>query len=95
MSPTEPLEDTTTYSQWLQITENQQPEKTVPKTSTNPQISVPIIEAQGWLVDKKGKIHLVAHINNTNSNNPSLFFPPPSSCPSSLPYGKTSGLRGS
>jgi filamentous hemagglutinin family protein len=79
MSPGEPLEDTTTYSQWVQITENQQAEKTVPKTSINSQTSVPIVEAQDWLIDNKGNIHLVAHINNTNSNNP-----PPSSCPSSL-----------
>jgi filamentous hemagglutinin family protein len=82
ISPTEPLEDITIYSQWVEITENQQKnqqmERVHPKTSRNHQTSVPIVEAQGWLVDNKGNIHLVAHINNINSNN--LINRPLSSC---------------
>jgi filamentous hemagglutinin family protein len=61
-TPLEPLTETTIFADWIFLPNEQiiekNPEET-PQLSNNLKMSPQIIEAQGWVVDAKGKITLV------------------------------------
>ncbi|MCP6757184.1 MAG: S-layer family protein [Fischerella sp. CENA71] len=82
-SPTEPLMNDTVLTPWImlpgiEITQEQNnPAKYSHKIdSVNP--TTQIVEAQGWLIDGKGDIVLVASAPTTNPHNP---WSTPASCP--------------
>jgi filamentous hemagglutinin family protein len=72
LSPTEPLQDSATLTQWVRPRakpENPpkaQDQKQPTEASTTPQVSpaAPIVEANGWVVDANGDIVLVAQAPN-------------------------------
>ncbi len=86
MSPTEPLQDSTTLAQWVRL--RPKPE-TRAKTTIEPQpISVSttptvaaknqIVEASGWVVDGNGNIELVASAPGVTPSSPNKT---PATCP--------------
>ncbi|MEH1847450.1 MAG: filamentous hemagglutinin N-terminal domain-containing protein [Nostoc sp.] len=102
MSPTEPLQDSSTVSAWVRL--RPKPENLINTTpvpqptalSTTPiAATTPIIEASGWVVDSKGNIELVAQVPQFKPHSP---WQTPASCPVSqggVKYGKTSAAEAS
>ncbi|MEH1816815.1 MAG: filamentous hemagglutinin N-terminal domain-containing protein [Nostoc sp.] len=85
MSPTEPLQDSSTVSGWVRLrpkSENLANTTPVPKStavSTTPiAATIPIVEASGWVIDRKGNIELVAQVPQLNPHSP---WQTPASCP--------------
>ncbi|MEH2361751.1 two-partner secretion domain-containing protein [Nostoc sp.] len=85
MSPTEPLQDSSTVSAWVKLrpkTENLANTTPVPQPtaiSTTPiAATIPIVEASGWVIDRKGNIELVAQVPQLNPHSP---WQTPASCP--------------
>lgn len=102
MSPTEPLQDSSTVSAWVRL--RPKPENLVNTTpvpqptalSTTPIAATTlIVEASGWVVDSKGNIELVAQVPQFKPHSP---WQTPASCPVSqggVKYGKTSAAEAS
>ena len=87
VSPTEPLQDSSTLSAWVRLralpdnsaTTNIQQQPTT--VSTTPKVATAknqIVEATGWVVDRNGNIELVAQVPGVTTHSPWL---PPASCP--------------
>jgi large exoprotein involved in heme utilization and adhesion len=82
ISSSEQLHDTNTIAGW--VTRKPKPEGSQSRTIEQlpPQIPKdstpkPIVEATGWVVDSRGKVHLVA-----SNPSPATYIPPKSSfCP--------------
>ncbi|MGV0102534.1 Filamentous hemagglutinin FhaB/tRNA nuclease CdiA-like TPS domain-containing protein [Nostoc sp. DSM 114160] len=101
MSPTEPLQDSSTVSGWVKLrpkSENLANTKPVPKSTavstTSIAATIPIVEASGWVIDRKGNIELVA-LPQLNPHSP---WQTPASCPVSqggVKYGKISAAKAS
>ncbi|MEH2002314.1 MAG: S-layer family protein, partial [Nostoc sp.] len=101
MSPTEPLQDSSTVSAWVKLrpkSENLANTTPVPQptaVSTTPiAATIPIVEASGWVIDRKGNIELVA-LPQLNPHSP---WQTPASCPVSqggVKYGKFSAAKAS
>ncbi|WP_334824393.1 beta strand repeat-containing protein [Nostoc sp.] len=99
ISPTEPLQDSSTVSAWVKLkskpenSANTTIEPQVTAISTTPKIAATqIVEASGWVIDRNGNIQLVAQANQMN------FHSPPVTCPVSqggVKYGKTSDVKAS
>jgi filamentous hemagglutinin family protein len=103
MSPTEPLQDSSTVSAWVRLRPNPenlantttQPESTAVSTTPKIATTTPIVEASGWVIDRKGNIELVAQFTQLNPHSP---WQTPASCPVSqggVKYGKTSAAKAS
>ncbi|MEH2210686.1 S-layer family protein [Nostoc sp.] len=102
MSPTEPLQDSSTVSAWVRLrpkSENLANTTPVPKStavSTTPiAATIPIVEASGWVSDRKGNIELVAQVPQLNPHSP---WQTPASCPVSqggVKHGKISAAKAS
>ncbi len=102
MSPTEPLQDSSTVSAWVKLrpkSENLANTTTQAQptaVSTTPiAATIPIVEASGWVIDRKGNIELVAQVPQLNPHSP---WQTPASCPVSqggVKYGKTSAAKAS
>ncbi|MDZ8032662.1 filamentous hemagglutinin N-terminal domain-containing protein [Nostoc sp. DedSLP04] len=102
MSPAEPLQDSSTVSAWVRLRPNAEnlantmpvPEPTA--VSTTPiAATIPIVEASGWVIDRKGNIELVAQVPQLNPHSP---WQTPASCPVSqggVKYGKISAAKAS
>ncbi|WDD32955.1 filamentous hemagglutinin N-terminal domain-containing protein [Nostoc sp. UHCC 0926] len=85
LNPTEPLRDSATLAEWVQLRakpenppkaqEQKQPTEVLTTTQVSP--AAPIVEAQGWIVDTNGDIVLVAQAPNVNSLSP---WQTPTSC---------------
>ena len=84
MTPTEPLQDTSTISTWVRL-KPQPPSKTNKKTSSQPittaktpkvekltEVEQPtqIVEATGWIVNENGDIEFVAQASHTSPKSP-------------------------
>ncbi|MEA5625888.1 filamentous hemagglutinin N-terminal domain-containing protein [Nostoc sp. UHCC 0251] len=85
MSPTEPLQDSSTVSAWVRLRpKSQNLANTTTQTqstvvSTTPiAATIPIVEASGWVIDRKGNIELVAQVPQLNPHSP---WQTPASCP--------------
>lgn len=71
LSPTEILQDSATFTEWVQARgkpanpTQAQVKKQSTQVSTTPEVS-PIVEAQGWVVDANGDIRLVAQVPNVS-----------------------------
>ncbi|MCC5667919.1 filamentous hemagglutinin N-terminal domain-containing protein [Nostoc sp. CHAB 5784] len=86
MSPTEPLQDTSTLSAWVRL----RPKPANAKTTISPQpIAVSnttkvtvttIVEATGWVVNRNGNVELVAQVPGVT---PHSSWQTPASCPAS------------
>jgi filamentous hemagglutinin family protein len=85
ISPTEPLQDTSTLSAWVRL----RPKPANAKTTISPQptavsnttkvaAATPIVEATGWVVDSNGNIELVAQAPGVT---PHSSWQTPASCP--------------
>ncbi|WP_414518219.1 filamentous hemagglutinin N-terminal domain-containing protein [Nostoc sp. PCC 9305] len=78
ISPTEPLQDSSTVSAWVKLrpkSENlanttTQPKSTAVSTTSQIASATPIVEASGWLVDSKGNLQLVAQVPQFNPHSP-------------------------
>ncbi len=78
LSPTQPLQDSTTLAQWVRPrakpsnSAKVQDQKQTTQVSRTPQVSpvAPIVEASGWIVNANGDIVLVAQAPNVNPPNP-------------------------
>ncbi|MEH1940494.1 MAG: filamentous hemagglutinin N-terminal domain-containing protein [Nostoc sp.] len=102
MSPTEPLQDSSTVSGWVRLrpkSENLANTTPVPKStavSTTPiATTTPIVEASGWVIDGNGNIKLVAQVPQLNPHSP---WQTSASCPVSqggVKYGKISAAKAS
>ncbi|MEH2202730.1 MAG: S-layer family protein, partial [Nostoc sp.] len=102
MSPTEPLQDSSTVSAWVKLrpkSENLANTTTQAQptaVSTTPiAATIPIVEASGWVIDRKGNIELVAQVPQLNPHSP---WQTPASCPVSqggVKYGKISAAKAS
>ncbi|MEH2233049.1 MAG: filamentous hemagglutinin N-terminal domain-containing protein [Nostoc sp.] len=101
MSPTEPLQDSSTVSAWVRLKPNAEKANTTPvpqptAVSTTPiAATIPIVEASGWVIDRKGNIELVAQVPQLNPHSP---WQTPASCPVSqggVKYGKISTAKAS
>lgn len=102
MSPTEPLQDSSTVSTWVKLrpkSENLANTTPVPQptaVSTTPiAATIPIVEASGWVINRKGNIELVAQVPQLNPHSP---WQTPASCPVSqggVKYGKISAAKAS
>ncbi|MHC5767072.1 MAG: hypothetical protein ACYTXI_15915 [Nostoc sp.] len=101
MSPTEPLQDSSTVSAWVRLKPNAEKANTTPvpqptAVSTTPiAATIPIVEASGWVIDRKGNIELVAQVPQLNPHSP---WQTPASCPVSqggVEYGKISAAKAS
>ncbi|MDZ8088426.1 MAG: S-layer family protein, partial [Nostoc sp. DedQUE12b] len=102
INPTEPLQDLSTLSGWVRL--KTQPENLAhtatqpqPTASTTPKIAatIPIVEASGWVIDRKGNIELVAQVPQLN---PHSLWQTPASCPVSqggVKYGKIPAAKAS
>ncbi|MEH2242812.1 two-partner secretion domain-containing protein [Nostoc sp.] len=84
MSPTEPLQDSSTVSAWVRLRpkpENLANTTPVPQptaVSTTPiAATTPIVEASGWVIDRNGNIKLVAQVPQFNPHSP---WQTPASC---------------
>ncbi|WP_375470856.1 beta strand repeat-containing protein [uncultured Nostoc sp.] len=102
MSPTEPLQDSSTVSAWVRLRPNAEnlvdttpvPQPTAVSTTPKIAATTPIVEASGWVIDRKGNIELVA-LPQLNPHSP---WQTPASCPVSqkgVKYGKTSAAKAS
>nr|NMG22858.1 filamentous hemagglutinin [Brasilonema bromeliae SPC951] len=88
MSPTEPLQDTSTLSAWVRLRPKAansakttiSPQPTAVSNSTKVAAATPIVEATGWIVDKNGNIELVAQAPGVN---PHSSWQTPASCQNS------------
>ncbi|MHC5933239.1 two-partner secretion domain-containing protein [Nostoc sp.] len=86
ISPTEPLQDSSTVSAWVRLRakpENLANTTPVPQptaVSTTPKIAAttPIVEASGWVINRNGNIELVAQVPQVNPHSP---WQTPASCP--------------
>ncbi len=86
VSPTEPLQDSSTLSAWVRL--RAKPENSATTNIKQQPIPVPttpkvaaknqIVEATGWVVDRNGNIELVAQTPSFKPHSPRL---PPASCP--------------
>ncbi|MEH2224455.1 S-layer family protein [Nostoc sp.] len=101
MSPTEPLQDSSTVSAWVRLRPNAEKANTTTQpqptaVSTTPiAATIPIVEASGWVIDRKGNIELIAQVPQLNPHSP---WQTPASCPVSqggVKYGKTSAAKAS
>ncbi|WP_223269958.1 beta strand repeat-containing protein [Nostoc sp. 'Peltigera membranacea cyanobiont' 213] len=101
MSPTEPLQDSSTVSAWVRLRPNAEKANTTPvpqptAVSTTPiAATIPIVEASGWVIDRNGNIKLVAQVPQLNPHSP---WQTPADCPVSqggVKYGKTSAAKAS
>ncbi|MEH2409111.1 beta strand repeat-containing protein, partial [Nostoc sp.] len=102
ISPTEPLQDSSTVSAWVRLrpkpenSANTTIEPQVTAISTTPKIAATqIVEASGWVIDRNGNIELVAQVPQLNPHSP---WQTPASCPVSqggVKYGKTSAAKAS
>jgi filamentous hemagglutinin family protein len=61
LSPSEPLRQRAVITQWVTLDEGID---TQLKPTRLPEKQKPIVEAQGWVVDKRGDVHLVAQVPN-------------------------------
>ncbi|MDJ0616409.1 MAG: filamentous hemagglutinin N-terminal domain-containing protein [Calothrix sp. MO_192.B10] len=77
LSPTEPLQDTSTLTQWVKPrttvqnsakVENQPQAPAV--TTSSPVSPLAIVEATGWVIDANGNVHLVAQAPQVNPRSP-------------------------
>ncbi|WP_414589849.1 filamentous hemagglutinin N-terminal domain-containing protein [Scytonema sp. PCC 10023] len=88
MSPTEPLQDTSTLSAWVRLRPKPansakttiSPQPTAVSNSTKVAATTPIVEATGWVVDSNGNIELVAQAPGVT---PHSSWQTPASCPAS------------
>ena len=88
MSPTEPLQDTSTLSAWVRLRPKPansakttiSPQPTAVSNSTKVAAATPIVEATGWLVDRNGNIELVAQAPSVT---PHSSWQTPASCQNS------------
>nr|WP_322684251.1 filamentous hemagglutinin N-terminal domain-containing protein [Nostoc sp. DedQUE07]MDZ8130068.1 filamentous hemagglutinin N-terminal domain-containing protein [Nostoc sp. DedQUE07] len=102
MSPTEPLQDSSTVSAWVKLrpkSENLANTTPVPQptaVSTTPiAATIPIVEASGWVIDRKGNIELVAQVPQLNPHSP---WQTPASCfvsQGGVKHGKISAAKAS
>ncbi|MEH2290087.1 two-partner secretion domain-containing protein [Nostoc sp.] len=102
MSPTEPLQDSSTVSAWVRLRPNTekantttQPQPTAVSTTPKIAATTPLVEASGWVIDRKGNIELVAQIPQLNPHSP---WQTPASCPVSqggVKYDKISDAKAS
>ena len=88
MTPTEPLQDTSTISTWVKLkpqalstrnTKTSSQSTTVPKTPKVEKVTQ-IVEATGWIVDENGNIEFVEQANQSNPKSP---WQNPTSCSAS------------
>ncbi|MBK1987629.1 filamentous hemagglutinin N-terminal domain-containing protein [Sphaerospermopsis aphanizomenoides BCCUSP55] len=77
LSPTQPLQDTSTLAQWVTprtSSQNSAPVENQPQastvTATSPVSPPSIVEASGWVVDANGKIYLVAQAPQVTPSSP-------------------------
>ncbi|MBE9105225.1 filamentous hemagglutinin N-terminal domain-containing protein [Nostoc cf. edaphicum LEGE 07299] len=102
MSPTEPLQDSSTVSAWVKLRPKS---KNLANTTTQAQLTAvsttpiaattTIVEASGWVIDRNGNIKLVAQVPQLNHHSP---WQTPASCPVSqggVKYGKISAAKAS
>ncbi|RCJ21435.1 hypothetical protein A6770_30355 [Nostoc minutum NIES-26] len=88
MSPTEPLQDTSTLSAWVRLRPKPatrakitiSPQPTAVSNSTKVAAATTIVEATGWVVNSNGNIELVAQAPNVTSESSRQT---PASCPAS------------
>ncbi|RCJ21443.1 hypothetical protein A6770_30410 [Nostoc minutum NIES-26] len=88
MSPTEPLQDTSTLSAWVRLRPKPatrakttiSPQPTAVSNSTKVAAATTIVEATGWVVESNGNIELVAQAPNVTSESSRQT---PASCPAS------------
>jgi filamentous hemagglutinin family protein len=87
MSPTEPLQDSSTLSAWVRLRPKPanakttiSPQPTTVSNSTKVATATPIVEATGWVVDRNGNIELVAQAPSVT---PHSSWQTPASCPAS------------
>ncbi|MEH1909355.1 MAG: S-layer family protein, partial [Nostoc sp.] len=102
MSPTEPLQDSSTVSAWVRLRPNAEnlanttPHPQPTAVSTTPiAATTPIVEASGWVIDRKGNIELVAQVPQLN---PHTRWQTPADCPVSqggVKHGKISAAKAS
>ncbi|WP_414574029.1 filamentous hemagglutinin N-terminal domain-containing protein [Nostoc sp. CCY 9925] len=86
ISPAEPLQDSTTLSDWVRLrskSENlanttTQPQPTAVSTTTKIAAKTPIVEASGWVINPNGNIELVTQVPQLNPHSP---WQTPASCP--------------
>jgi filamentous hemagglutinin family protein len=64
LSPSEPLRQRAVITQWVTLDEEIGNETDTPAKTTLAENQQPIIEAQGWVVDKRGDVQLVAQVTN-------------------------------
>ena len=88
MSPTEPLQDTSTLSAWVRLRPKPanstkttiSPQPTAVSNTTKVAAATPIVEATGWVVDRNGNVELVAQAPGVTSHS---SWQTPASCPAS------------
>ena len=80
LSPVEPLQDTSTLTQWVkprttvQNSAKVENQPQAPAVTTSSPVSPPgIVEATGWVVDANGDVHLVAQAPQVNPRSPWLI----------------------
>ncbi|NJM69834.1 MAG: S-layer family protein [Scytonema sp. RU_4_4] len=86
MSPTEPLQDTSTLSAWVRLRPKPansakttiSPQLTAVSNTTKVAAATPIVEATAWVVDRNGNIELVAQAPQVT---PHSSWQTPASCP--------------
>ena len=85
MTPTEPLQDTSTLSSWVKLKpqvlsrRSRKTSSQLKKVSNTPKVEAKnqIVEATGWIIDKDGNIEFVAQANQTK---PKSSWQNPASC---------------
>ncbi|NMG07456.1 S-layer family protein [Brasilonema sp. UFV-L1] len=88
MSPTEPLQDTSTLSAWVRLKPKPansakttiSPQPTAVSNTTKVAAAPQIVEATGWIVDSNGNIELVAQSPQVTSHS---SWQTPASCQNS------------
>jgi filamentous hemagglutinin family protein len=77
--PTEPLSSETVLADWINLEANSDRPHTSRQNSTQKSQDVnpptQIVEAQGWVVDAQGRVHLVAQAATFNPHSPTLIPP--------------------
>ncbi len=64
LSPSEPLRQRAVITQWVILDEEIGNERNAQAKPTLTENQQPIIEAQGWVVDERGDVQLVAQVAN-------------------------------